>query len=81
MATSDTLPLTVDTLPDVVVKKKFSLLSLDWYLFRGVSGNRNLPRHSNGNVLCITMVDPGFSREGHQLPKCDYFANFLLKTA
>ena len=48
--------LTIDTLLDVVVKKNFPQLSVGWYLFRVVSGNRNLPRGSNENRLYITST-------------------------
>ena len=54
MVTWYILHLTIDTLLDVVVKNDFPLLSVGWCLFRVVSGNRNLPRGSNENVLDIT---------------------------
>ena len=53
------LYLTIDTFLDVVVKKNFPLmplLSIGWYLFRVVSGNRYLSRGSNENTLCITST-------------------------
>ena len=56
MVTRDILYLTVDTFLDVVVKNNYSLLSVGWYLFRGVSGNRYLSRSSNENALCITST-------------------------
>ena len=56
MVTSDTPYLIIDTFLDVAVKKKFLLLSLGWYLFSVVSGNRYLPRGGNGNALCITST-------------------------
>ena len=37
-------------------KKIFPLLSLGWYLFRLVSGNRYLTRSSNENTLYITST-------------------------
>ena len=54
MVTRHILYLTIDTLLDSVVKKNFSLLSVGWYLFTVVSGNRYLPQDSNENTLCIT---------------------------
>ena len=36
---------------DVVVKNKFPLLSLCWYLLYVVSGSRCLPRDSSENTL------------------------------
>ena len=39
-----------------VVKSNFPLLSVGWYLFRVVSGNRYLPRGSNENIFCITSI-------------------------
>ena len=56
MVIEDTPYLIIDTFLNVVVKKKFPLLSLGWYLFSVVSGNRYLPRGSNGNALCITST-------------------------
>ena len=49
MVTRDILYLTIDTFFDIVVKSNFPLLSVGWYLFRVVSGNRYLPRGSNEN--------------------------------
>ena len=54
MVTRDILYLTIDTLLIIVVKKNFPLLSVGWYLFRMMSGNRYLPRGSNENTLYIT---------------------------
>ena len=54
MVTGYILYLTIDIVLDVVVKNDFPLLSVGWYLFIVVSGNRYLPRSSNGNALCIT---------------------------
>ena len=51
MITGYILHLTMDTFLDVVVKNDFPLLSVGWYLFRVVTGNRNLPRGSNKNTL------------------------------
>ena len=56
MVTRDILYLKVDTFLDVVVKKKFPVLSVGWYLFRVVSGNRYLPIGSNENTCCITST-------------------------
>ena len=56
MVTRDILHLTIDTFLDAVLKKNFPLLSVDWYLFRVVSGNRYLPRDSNENTLDITCT-------------------------
>ena len=55
MVARDIPYLTINTFLDVVVKKKISLLFLGWYLFSVVTGNRYLPRCSNGSALCITM--------------------------
>ena len=63
VVTKDTLYLTIDTFLDVVVKKN-SVLSVGWYLFRVVSGNRYLLRGSNkkaycnGNVFVARLVIP-----------------------
>ena len=56
MVTRDILYLTIDTFLDIVVKKNFPLLSVGWYLFRVVTGNRYLPQDSNENTLCITST-------------------------
>ena len=56
MITGYILHLTIDTFLDVVVKNDFPLLSVGWYLFRVVTGNRYLPRDSNKNVLYITST-------------------------
>ena len=58
MVTRDILYLTIDTFLDVEVKKNFPLMSVGWYLFRAVSGNRSIypPRGSNENTLCITSI-------------------------
>ena len=56
MITGYILHLTIDTFPDVVVKNDFPLLSVGWYLFRVVTGNRYLPRGSNKNALYITST-------------------------
>ena len=61
MVTGDVLHLTIDTFLDEVVKKNFPLLSVGWYLFRVVSGNRYLSRGSNKNVLCITSTGNVFA--------------------
>ena len=50
----DTPYLTIDVFLDIIVKQKFPLLYLGWYLFCVVSGNICLPGCSYGNVLCIT---------------------------
>ena len=57
MATRGILHLTIVTFLDVVVKKNFPLLPVDWYLLRVVTGNRYLPRGSNENALFITSTD------------------------
>ena len=44
MATRYTPYLTIDILFHAVVKKKFPLRSLAWYLFEVVSGNRYVTR-------------------------------------
>ena len=54
MATRDILYQAVDTFLNVMIKKNFPLLSVGWYLFRVVTGNRYLPRGSNENALSIT---------------------------
>ena len=56
IVTRDILHLIIVTFLDSVVKKNFRLLSVDWYLFRVVSGNRYLPRGSNENALYITCT-------------------------
>ena len=56
MTTRDIPHLTIVTFLDAVVKNNFPLLSVVWYLFRVVSGNRYLPRGSNENTLCITST-------------------------
>ena len=50
MVTKDILHLTIVTFHDVVVKKNFPLLSVDWYLFRVARGN------SNENTSYITIT-------------------------
>ena len=57
MVTRDILYLRIDTFLDIVVKSNLPLLSVGWYLFRVVSGNRYLPRGSNENTLCIASTD------------------------
>ena len=52
---SETLYLTIDIILDLLVKKKFPLLYLEWYLSNVVTGNRYLLRGSNGNVLPLVM--------------------------
>ena len=56
MITGYILHLTIDTFLDVVVKNDFPLLSVGLYLFRVVTGNRNLPRGSIKNALYITIT-------------------------
>ena len=56
MVTRDNIYLNIDTFFDVVVKMKFPLLSVGWYLFRVVSGNRCLPRENVENALHITTI-------------------------
>ena len=43
-------------IPPCSGKNKFPLLSLIWYLFNVVSGNRHLTRGSNGNPLSFTTT-------------------------
>ena len=54
IVTRDILYLAIDTFLDVVIKKNSPLLSVGRYLFGVVTGNRYLPRGSNGNALYIT---------------------------
>ena len=56
MVTRDILYLTLDTFLEIVVKNNFPLLSVGWYLFRVVTGNRYLPQYSKENTLCITST-------------------------
>ena len=56
MATRDTSYLTIDIFLDVVVRKKFPLLYLVWYLYNVVSGNRYPTRGSNGDALSTTTT-------------------------
>ena len=53
MVTRDILHLTIVTFLDLVVKKNFPLIPVDWFLFQVVTGNRYLPRGSNENALFI----------------------------
>ena len=53
------LYLTIVTFLDVVVKRDFPLLTVGWYLFRVVSGNRYLPSGSNENALYINRPSTG----------------------
>ena len=50
------LHLTIVTFLDEVVKKNFPLLSVSWYLFQVMTGNRWVPRGSNENTLFITSI-------------------------
>ena len=56
MVTRDSPYLTTDILLHAVVKMKFPLLSLVWYLFNVVSGNRHQTRGSSENVLSSTTT-------------------------
>ena len=56
MATSDILYLAIVTFRDIVVKKKFPLLSLGWCPLHVVRGNRYLPRGNSGNTLSGTIT-------------------------
>ena len=57
MVTRDVLHLTTVTFLDVVVKKNFPLLPVDWYLFRVGTGNENaLFISSTGNVSVTSWV-------------------------
>ena len=60
MVTRDTPYLTIDTFPNVMVKKKFPVLPLGWYLFGIVNGSMYLPRFINVNVLCISTIGTEF---------------------
>ena len=51
VVTRDILYLTIDIFPDIVVKSNFPLVSVGWYLFTVVSGNRYLSRGSNENTF------------------------------
>ena len=50
------LHLTIVIFLDVVVKRNFPLLPVDWYLFLVVNGNRYLPRGSNENTLVLLAL-------------------------
>ena len=56
MVTRDILHPTIDTFLDVVVKKNSQHLSVGWYLFTAVSGNRYLLGVNNENTVCITST-------------------------
>ena len=56
MVTRDSPYLTIDIFIYVAVKIKFLLLSLVWYLFNVVSGNKHPTGGSNGNALSITTI-------------------------
>ena len=56
MVTGELLYPTLNTFLDVVERKNSPLISVGWYLFRVVSGNRYLPRSSNENALYITST-------------------------
>ena len=56
MVTRDILHLTIVIFLDVVVKKDVPLLSVSWYLFQVVIGNKYVPRSSNENALYITIT-------------------------
>ena len=55
MVTRDIIHLSIVTFLDVVVKN-FTLLPVDWYLFKVGTGNSYLPRGSNENALFITST-------------------------
>ena len=55
MITRDILHFTIVTFLDVVVP----LLTVDWYLFQVVTGNRYLPRGSNEHAIFITSPGNG----------------------
>ena len=55
IVTRDILHLTIVTFLDVVVKKNVPLITVDWYLFRVVTGNRYLPRGSNEHAIIKTI--------------------------
>ena len=56
IVTRDILYLTIDTFLDIVTKSNFPLLSVGWYLFTVMSGNRYLPRGSNGNTILLLVL-------------------------
>ena len=56
MVTRDILHLKIVTIPNIVVKKNFPLLPVDWYLFEVVNGNRYLTRGSIQNALFIAST-------------------------
>ena len=55
VVTRDSPYLTTDIFLHAVVKMKFPLLSLVWYLFNVVSGNRFLTRGSKGALVPLVM--------------------------
>ena len=61
MVTRDTQFLTIVTFLDVVVKNNCPLLPVDGHLFALATGNRYLPRGSNGNALRITTTGNVFA--------------------
>ena len=56
MVTRDTTYLTNETFLDTVIKKKFPLPFLDWYLFSVVSNNMYLIKVVIGNAISITST-------------------------
>ena len=56
MVTRDITYLTKETFLDTVIKKKFPLPSLEWYLFSVVSNNMYLIKVVIGNALSITST-------------------------
>ena len=56
MVTRDILDLTIVTFLDVVIKRNFPELPVDWYLFPVMSDKRYLPRSSNDNALYISST-------------------------
>ena len=63
MVTRDILHVIIVTFLDAVVEKNFSLIffsrSVDWFLFKVMSGNRYLPTGSNENALVMHLLADG----------------------
>ena len=60
MVTRDTPYPTIDTFSNAMVKKKFPVPPLGWYLFGIVNGSMYPPRFINANVLCISTIGNEF---------------------
>ena len=59
------LAIDLDTFLDVVVKQSFPLLSVGWYLFRVVIGNRYLTGSSSENSPYTTSTGNVFNTFGN----------------